>query len=112
VASDALLVDVRKKENDKFPVGNAKLLGLLQTIGQHGDQTGFTYPVLEQIAHKVDNADFYKALVTATADPRTNSIFTFLPTQHLLYNISACKIGGAASATGIMPEFGGGVEHH
>ena len=112
VTSDALLVEVRKKENEKFPVGNAKMIALLQTIGQHGDQTGFlTYPVLEQIAHKVDNAEFYKALAMSTEDPRTKSIYTFLVTDALLYNISACRFGGAASATGITPEFEG-VEHH
>ena len=99
---------MRKKENEKFPVGNAKLIDLLQRIGQHGDQTGFTYPVLEQIAHNVDNGDFYKALVVSTEEPRTKSIYTFQVTQHWLYNISACRFGGAASATGVMPEFAGG----
>ena len=106
--ADALLVDVRKKENDKFPVGNSKLIAKLQEIGQHGDQTGFTYPVMEQIAHKVDNAEFYRALVLSTVEPRTKAVYTFIPSQHWLFNISACRFGGAASATGIMPEFGGG----
>ena len=77
--------------------------------GHHGDQTGSRYPVMEQIACKVDNADFFKALVAATADPRTKALFTFPTPTHLLYNICATRMGGAASATGITSEYGGGL---
>jgi len=102
-----LLVDVDKKENEKFPVGNAQLTLLLRNHGCHGDQTGTRYPVMEQIACNVENAKFYTALVSATADPRTKAAFTFPMPAHLLYNICATRFGGAASLLGVLPEFGG-----
>ena len=68
-AADALLVDVKKKEQDKFPIGCTKTIDAARVTGCHGDMTGQRYAVLKQIGPQQASPALYRSIMTAAVIP-------------------------------------------
>ena len=109
LAADALLVEVKKKEAEKFPLGCVQLVKIMQEAGRHGDMTGANTKgnqVHKQIGvNATTMAATYRAVMGASFTPDTAQAFLHPVTQQLVYNVLTGNVGAAPLPKGVVATF-------
>ena len=101
LANEAVLVDIKKKEAEKFPLGSMQVVTVLRASGAHGDMTGAgASGVFKQIGVMLHGAALYRAIVATAVNLDTRQAFSFLVTPQLVYNAITGNMGAAATAAG------------